>query len=325
MKFKIVFSIPVHEHFEVILDQILNITTLNPLCAVVLHISPMFEYDKSLMQKIQFEDALKKLDLNNFVLINPESVRTGLFDIIQAHISNFKYVNSMIDFEYFAMLSSNELFIKAGLYDEMKKFDCGLGKKRVYKGMLWTAGIKSLNDKDLEYMREELSASAIYGSQIEGSFYKKEIFGTISSIITSHYDYRKMKVKYAREEIYFSTIFWALNESGKYVVNNNGCFTFVPWKRKSILVRLKEVRKYELPHTAFYSVKRVERNIRDNIRSYERQKYGYWEKEIEYCPYIDKRSLIILYAIDLIKDIIYYIKKIKSRFLYGFNFKYFYC
>ena len=39
MKYAVAFSIPAHEKFEVIVDQITNINHFNPNCAIVLHIS----------------------------------------------------------------------------------------------------------------------------------------------------------------------------------------------------------------------------------------------------------------------------------------------
>lgn len=126
MKYNIVFSLPVHEKFEVITDQLLNILTLNPNCAVVLHLSPSFNYAESAMSKEEFGKVVGERFADQ-VFINSESVRTGWFDIIQAHLANFKYISSLIDFEYFSLIASNELFIRKGLYDKIKFFDCGLG------------------------------------------------------------------------------------------------------------------------------------------------------------------------------------------------------
>lgn len=56
--YRIIFSIPVHEKLEVVLDQLANILTLNPKCGVVLHLSPVFDYQKS---RISLPDFMKKI------------------------------------------------------------------------------------------------------------------------------------------------------------------------------------------------------------------------------------------------------------------------
>ena len=86
MKYKIVFSIPIHEKFEVVLDQTLNYLTLNADCAIVYHISQGFDEKNSKISRLEFESIISQY---NGVYINPTSVRTGFGDIIQAHIINY--------------------------------------------------------------------------------------------------------------------------------------------------------------------------------------------------------------------------------------------
>lgn len=62
MKYKILFSIPVHEKLEVVLDQIANILTLNRDCGIVLHFSPVFDYPNSAIDKDTF---IRKIDAYN--------------------------------------------------------------------------------------------------------------------------------------------------------------------------------------------------------------------------------------------------------------------
>lgn len=112
------------------IDQILNFTTLNPGCGIVLHMSQGFDWRKSELGSEEFDEIIK--DFPN-VFINTESVRTGAYDIIQAHISNYKYVRSIVDFEFYCMCASNELFIKPGLYEHIKEYDCGVDYNDVKK------------------------------------------------------------------------------------------------------------------------------------------------------------------------------------------------
>lgn len=108
--YKIIFSIPVHEKYEVILDQCLNFHFFNPNSGIVLHFSKGFNAQSSQIDKNTFDKAIEKLD---YVFINPYSVRTGWYDIIQAHISNFEFIlKNNIDFDYFSLCASNELFLE---------------------------------------------------------------------------------------------------------------------------------------------------------------------------------------------------------------------
>ena len=60
-KSKILFSIPVHEKLEVVLDQLINIRTLNPDICVVLHLSPVFDYVHSALSLDEFKCIINNM------------------------------------------------------------------------------------------------------------------------------------------------------------------------------------------------------------------------------------------------------------------------
>ncbi len=314
MEYNIAFSLPVHEHFEVILDQVLNILTFNPNCVVILHESPVFDYVNSTLSKEDFCKALKDLNLDSQVYINPIRVRTGLYDIIQAHIANFDYANLNFNFQFFSMISSNELFIKKGLFDRIKEYDCGLGKKKICEGMPTDSKQKSLEDRDLYRILEELNSDEVYSSQIEGSYYKRGLFYNMSELIKKHYNYQMMKEKYAREEVYFSTIFFALNKDGEYKIAPNCNYTYVPWMRRSGLIRLCEVKKFSNKDSCIFSVKRVDRKLNDNIRAFIRQTNGYLELEKSVLTGVEFMKPIPLLVRDFIKWYGFYFSLLKRKF-----------
>lgn len=266
MKYNIIFSIPIHEKLEVVLDQVYNFKCFNPKSAIVFHISKGFNYQDSHITKSRFEEEIKQI---GDVYINPESVRTGFADIIQAHISNFKYISSILDFDYFSLCASNELFVKRGLYEHINIYDCGLEKKSI-ENCIFKQSI--IEDTDLaKYTKGDYSK--IFFSHVEGTFYNKTIFSTIISKITDFYDYNCMQSAYPREEVYFSTILWSDEEFRKDVrVLEDALFTYVPWNRKNgkIDVRIREIKKILKKDSPFYSVKRVRRSLNDYVRSYVR-------------------------------------------------------
>ncbi|MBQ2993025.1 MAG: hypothetical protein IJE21_03920 [Alistipes sp.] len=72
---KLLFSIPVHERLEVVVDQIINIQSLNKDAGVVLHLSLGYEDKNSDLSLSEFEQLITQY---KNVYINPNRVRTGI-------------------------------------------------------------------------------------------------------------------------------------------------------------------------------------------------------------------------------------------------------
>lgn len=195
----IVISIPVHEKPDVINDQISNINQYieNPI--IVLHLSQSFfcQYDESSIIR------------NSNVFINPQHLVTQWGNIYETHISNYAYIKDKIPFDYFLLQSSNDMFIKPGIEKYISSFDAGFNKRFIWDGnSMWWPANEAIKDLSLKKIMNHLGITRIVASQIEGSFYKKEIFDfivkTIHGIITDN-DRRNFN-HYTREEIWFSTI-----------------------------------------------------------------------------------------------------------------------
>lgn len=298
MKYKIVFSIPVHEKYEVVLDQALNYLTLNPGCAIVYHISQGFNEADSALSRKDFERIISNID---GVFINPQSIRTGLSDIIQTHLLNFRYICSTIDFEYFSMCASNELFVKSGLYDLIRDYDCGVRFFKAADRPEWVPAHYASKDSCLKAMMKAIDVDDIHPSNIEGSFYSKKIFSTICAVIESYYDYREMKVKYPREEVYFSTVLWPIIKNDETIRVYSQLFTLVHWnigtiRYDNMKIGIMDVRKSQDATSPFYSVKRIERKLDDYCRTYIRQQCGYYNELKKYYPAVEKVSLIKLFT-----------------------------
>ena len=286
MKYNIVFSLPVHEKFDVILDQLYNIKTLNNECAVIIHLSPSFDKKSSLLSREKFEKILSE-EFATFAYINPTSVRTGWFDIIQAHICNYDYAKNSLDFEYFAPIASNELFVKSGLYDYIKSYDCGIGYKEYKRSSSHRGSRLAFKDKSFESIRKELNYDKVIWSQIEGTFYKAEIFGMICEIVKRNYDYNEVQEFYEREEMYLPTILWGKYESLIKILKNQ-YYTYVPWGRSTLTTRLQEAIEFSNnPQSHYFSIKRVQRDNADFVRTYFRQLYRYDDKLKQYVPSIE--------------------------------------
>lgn len=283
---ELLFSIPVHEKPEVVIDQVLNFQHFNPGCGIVLHISQAFDFSKSVMDR---ETFVQKLTALGNVFVNPESLRTGLQDMIQAHIANYRYMRSVCDFDKFCLCASNDMFYKAGLAEHIRPYACGEdplviapeeGKgDRPFFRYYYTW--KALQDECLKNELAKMETDTIWFSHIEGSYYSKDLFEELANQIEAFYDYRKMEMKYPREEVYFSTCYMNTDKRERYPLCPDGVFTFVPWSRDGFWVWESDLHKLEKNPGGYFCVKRVARELNVYLRKYLRKKNRYEQKEKE--------------------------------------------
>lgn len=193
---KIVFSIPIHEYPEVAMNQAENIKKFVPDAQIIFHICREF-YNN-------FSDLiLKNL---SFVHINPEHMDTSWGNIIHAHLSNFKFAYENLDFDYFVLQSSNDMYVRKGIENYISKYDAGFNHRIVKENSLWWPANKAVKDIYLKNIMESCELNEIFASQVEGTFYKKDYFKTIYNVISEKYEKSESELNYTREEIYFSTI-----------------------------------------------------------------------------------------------------------------------
>lgn len=274
----LMISIPAHERAEVIIEQIANIKHFCPTCAIVLHISSSFNWRNSNLTEKEFLSAVRSFDK---VFINPVRLKTARAEIIHPHIANFEYVSKMVDFEYFAMNASNELFVRP-----MPPIsDCDLCAHIIqsYVSCYWYK--KVINDEYIYKILDYLGCTKedICKSQIEGSFYRKGLFKQIIDVIKQIYPYEEIfnqkRRIYPREEFYFSTIARILNKTANFKVHQPN-YTFVAWGNRNFLPtheQIIEVAQGKM--NGFYSVKRVLRNLDDTERIFIGTQIGNYRQE----------------------------------------------
>lgn len=273
--YNILFSIPVHEKTEVVLDQIVNIQHFNPKCCIVLHISRGFDYASEYLNEASFFHVLEKMD---DVLINPNRLRSGLEDIIQCHISNFRYAFEHVDFDYIMFSASNELFFKFGLWNDIKNYDCGPSRRSIIReGTEWAQGRRALEDNGFKDAINSMGISQIFEGQFEGSYMKRDMMHKLSDIIESFYDYQNMTIKYAREEVFFHTFIAALYPD---VCIRNDNTTYMNWGN-NLRVSVADVMNLVRYDNHYFSLKRVPRNINDEVRTFIRDYVGKYSKELD--------------------------------------------
>lgn len=226
---KIVISIPVHEKPDVIIDQIQNIKKYFVNAVIVLHISRSFFRNYS-------ADSLYGL---SDVYINPQNLETAWGNIIMTHVSNFEYISGLIDFDYFLMHSSNDMYVRYGVENYISKYDAGFCRREVLqKYSMWWPGEAAWNDRQLRNIMQKIGQTRIFATQIEGSFYTKKLAQKIMKIIKENYMPSRNDTPYTREEVYFSTIASSLVDFSRvgYPITYSEVHIFdrVLWKIRSI-------------------------------------------------------------------------------------------
>ena len=196
---KILVSIPVHEKPDVINDLILNIRKYVKNPVIVLHISDSF-YSQYNENDIIHDDD---------VLINPEHLITSWGNIYTTHISNFRYAKKSVEFDYILLQASNDMFVRNGIEEYIAKYDAGFNRRIIWQdGSLWWPAACAVQDIALKKIMDYCGVTRIVASQVEGSFYKKEVFEYIVNVleyVITKDDILKFNF-YSREEVYYSTI-----------------------------------------------------------------------------------------------------------------------
>lgn len=161
-------------------------------------------------QPSQRERLLSVLSTFENVFVNPTRLDTAFADIVHTHVSNFEYVSRVAEFEYFSLGASNDLFVRH--MPPVSDCDANFGNGVLEKNSKWYWYPMAVKDEYLYKILDYLGASFsdIRKSQIEGSFYRKELFQEIAAVINKVYGYEKVlnknKIVYPREEVYYPTI-----------------------------------------------------------------------------------------------------------------------
>lgn len=265
MKYPVMFSIPVHEAPEVVIDQIKNIMFYNPGCGIVLHISAQFDYGE--MDEAWF---LRMLDDFDQVYVNPIRCDTKWGMITQCHISNYLFVSEQTSFEYFCLITSNNMFVRSGLIETTRsKKKAYITGFKVVERPDWIQGQKALLDNDLQNMLSDIHKTPqdIWGAEHEGTIYQNKVFGRICEIINARYDYQNVEIHYPREEVYLPTLVMNLAEEHEigWVKRN-----YMDFERGLVITKedIDAIKNQQMENKNFCMLKRIPRTIDDPLREY---------------------------------------------------------
>ena len=320
---KLLFSIPVHERQDIINNHIENILNNNPNCKIILHVNKSF---KSFIPE-------KTTLLYENVYINSNSINyihgKGLLLI---HINNFIEAERLkIDYKYFVILSSNEMFIRSGLIKYIDKHKNGAQIVEDNQTIIWHIFKKNIyKNPSITEMLNELKLEHIYGGQTEGQFYEKNIFQYIANIYIKYFGTNELST-FETEEIIPQTIFKSLDINYGLPITLQNYSTNIIFTEeiiKSIIYNTFKLNHTQIKETLYsphcnndcssiYSIKRIDRTV-NPIRTYLSKKGFILNDNISYYQlntnYYSNGSIL-----KLISDNIISFKKIKTDTVSNFN------
>ncbi|MBH10696.1 MAG: hypothetical protein CMG74_10180 [Candidatus Marinimicrobia bacterium] len=298
----LLFSIPVHEKPDVVLNQIQNFKFYNPESIIILHVSAW-------MNKIDYRQLIKYVVSLKDVYINDKRIWSGYADGTQLkmHILNILYARKLcLNYKFICFHASNDMFVRSGLGAFISKM-CGCSATDELT--IDTVGYHTkacLNDKKLHEIMKRNSLFSIYKNQLEGSFYKRRIIDIVVDRILDvgmdevpglyshglkrwstrlvYWTVKGIKKAisickiifvsfpgwdelgyefYAKEESYFPTL------SQDLIHRKGSVYCYVNWDADLLITKedVDKIRNKKWGNN-YYAVKRVDRKIDDPLRQY---------------------------------------------------------
>lgn len=254
---KIVISIPVHTAPLCVENQIENIKKFVPNSAIILHVSGMHRDPR-----LPFPEQMNIIAARHpgFVFLNPTRYDTYKADeagqvtgLSTVHSSNFNYISSIMDFDTFAIDTSNDFFVRKGIQHLFEKYDCGFSPVRFRPEEFF-------HQPTVERIKKVCAITTMEKGPQEGSFYPKEVFKEVAKKVAEVSSFLDA------EEAYLPTFAFNLfpelynSCTGKHYVFHNGQHEAV------IQGDIDRIRSGAEPLQ--YSVKRVPRVIDHATRIY---------------------------------------------------------
>ena len=289
----ILISVTVHEKIGVVLDQIANFKRFAPDAYLVIHPSRQFVE--------AHPESLAALHGNEGVLVNPEPLYTGTGSVLKCHVSNFIHAEKTgIPFSHYCLHSSNDMFVRKGVENYIRRHDFGFFRMDVFHDVLGFSHWKTdfLNDKSYGRMMRSMGLPPThYVSQAEGTFYPYEAFSEFAARFMRyvwaeiprpfryvHGTNRKLvalfeKIQripawrkhigryfYTKEEFYPPNFFSAMCASP------GTPYCYMNWSQNLQVTNtdIECIRKGGVPDNVYrdlYSVKRVNRHLDDPLRT----------------------------------------------------------
>jgi hypothetical protein len=216
----IIFSLTAHENVECLCDLLINIKK----CFVHYNILILLSITENLN-----DEKLKTYDFVRCVTIRENNLNIwGNIELFQQHILNMKYIyDNSINYDYFWMVSSNELFIKIispdflnnyaiKIVDNKQQIEIDYDDYFINKVNNWEWYVMAKQDKHfVEYLYR--NKFLLRASCHEGLVLPSNIVLELFNEYKTNELYEKSTFKnYVMEEIFISTYL-----TNKYIISNN--------------------------------------------------------------------------------------------------------
>jgi hypothetical protein len=271
----ILFSMPAHENHAVLADAIRNAKKMNG--------------DNHLFMVLangNWEDFdLRQINIEN-VYVNNHRLRSvhGNAHIVH-HILNFQQAVDMgLEFDYFAVMHTNELFVRSGMVNRIQQADYAMwfGPDKQPHEMKWPALGHGYQLQMFKNLFDPRDLSNYLGNVIEGSWWKKELFAEIVRWTDANYQLEELWLPWAAEECYFPTLsyhlsgkqpflhpYCAMNHSSHNIEEQSYIDTILANQPLTFWQPHNFVYNYApYPTEGIFSVKRIDRLMDNPIRTY---------------------------------------------------------
>lgn len=298
----LLFSLPVHEQPDVVLNQIQNFKFYNPESIIVLHVSAW-------MPEVDYRQLRNHVGPLDDVYINDKRLWSGHADGTQLkmHVINILYARKLgLHYDFICFHASNDMFVRSNLKSFISEM-CGSAANQLKSYSEWPFTKACLNDKKLQELMGRNNLSLFHMQQIEGSFYKRRIIETIVDRIleagldeiTGLYSHGMKRLStrfvnwtnqiinkkvitfckqrmtllpewlelgygfYPKEEAYFPTL------SQDLIHRKGSPYCYINWEAELVITKedIDNIRSNKWEKN-YFAIKRVDRKIDDPLRQY---------------------------------------------------------
>ena len=281
----ILFSLPVGRSKESAVLRTLNILEYVENSIIILNL------DISIPKKYIEENLSQYINKQVYINTSPRMIKKdgALYNSVHlhSHINNYIFATKTLNLEFdiFYFVSDSDMFFRKGLYKFIKNYHAGFHicqnrlKPINYKSIDFMEGGFFNQVKDPYYMDGLLSDTRIthIGSeQIEGEFYKKELFEKMVNYIENlpiHYTEATSNVEEATFSVVYFNIFFeeypiylpisTIIRDDDIIRDNTRLFNLITRQKEEITMYKSST--YPALHTFTYGLKRVKYNEDEHL------------------------------------------------------------